>query len=405
MDNSGAGQESDEAIIIGKAGSIPMMQAIRPKWRNSRLIQRVEELMAVDRSSACQKILNAAFKDLKEKIVVMGVDIAKEVAKEYQLPVPANQDAILDYNTARTIDLAYRMGLLTKPEYKRIKRAYEIRRDLEHDDDEYEATDEDVIYIFKTAIEIVLSKDPVELLEVNDIKRLVESSNQLNLSQEIIEDYCRIPPLRQKEIMSYLVSVAKSGSQPEIVRRNSFKAMTIFAAQTQETVKMQLANWLESPLGRERLDKLTAKIGIASGAFPYFKSAKQRDFFATLLESIKSSKEDFYKEGVAACNLEEVGGLRYCPRELLSEFVKELVFIYVGQPGGYGYFGRNRMVFYSDSAAPVIETIFTDSRKAVAEVMPQVIKDEIVAYCSSRSEHTQRRMNTLASMVGVAIPA
>jgi hypothetical protein len=40
------------------------------------------------------------------------------------------------------------MGLLPRPEWRRVTRCYEIRRDLEHEDDEYEATVEDCIYIF-----------------------------------------------------------------------------------------------------------------------------------------------------------------------------------------------------------------------------------------------------------------
>jgi hypothetical protein len=49
------------------------------------------------------------------------------------------------------------MGLLTRPEWRRLTRAYDIRRDLEHEDSEYEAGVEDCIYVFKTSIEAVLA--------------------------------------------------------------------------------------------------------------------------------------------------------------------------------------------------------------------------------------------------------
>ncbi len=37
---------------------------------------------------------------------------------------------------------------------------------------------------------------------------------------------------------------------------------------------------------------------------------------------------------------------------------------YIGEPGGYGWYGRNREVFYSNAAAPRITRMF----KAAAEV-------------------------------------
>jgi hypothetical protein len=45
-------------------------------------------------------------------------------------------------------------------------RVYEIRRDLEHEDDEYEAGAENCFYVFKACIEAVLSQDPATLLRV-----------------------------------------------------------------------------------------------------------------------------------------------------------------------------------------------------------------------------------------------
>ena len=57
-----------------------------------------------------------------------------------------------------------------------MHRCYEIRRDLEHEDDEYEAGIEDCVYMFRTCIDVVLSRDPVELLRVTDVKEIIEES-------------------------------------------------------------------------------------------------------------------------------------------------------------------------------------------------------------------------------------
>ena len=67
--------------VISKSGIQNLLDEIRPVWKGKNLIQRVERLLPVDASSACQRLFNAAIHDLKEKIIVIGVDLAKEVAQ------------------------------------------------------------------------------------------------------------------------------------------------------------------------------------------------------------------------------------------------------------------------------------------------------------------------------------
>ena len=152
-----------------------MLEIIRPVWKGKGLIKRVERLLKVDPSSACQRLMNAAIWDLRAKIVTIGIDIAKEVAKTYRLPpIEQDDDVLENYSTYNVIDLSYRIGILRRSEWRRIQRCYEIRKDLEHEDNEYEAVLEDCFYIFKSSIEVVLSQDSIELLKVTDVKQIVE---------------------------------------------------------------------------------------------------------------------------------------------------------------------------------------------------------------------------------------
>jgi len=68
------------------------LERIRPEWKARRLVERVQNLLPVDQSSACQKLLNAAFHDLKGKVRVLGLDLAEEVARLYKLPVVKDED-------------------------------------------------------------------------------------------------------------------------------------------------------------------------------------------------------------------------------------------------------------------------------------------------------------------------
>ena len=69
--------------LVEAAGVSTWMQRIRPHWKGKQLVQRVERLLATDPSSACQRIFNASIHDLREKVIVAGVDLASEAAKQH----------------------------------------------------------------------------------------------------------------------------------------------------------------------------------------------------------------------------------------------------------------------------------------------------------------------------------
>ena len=126
-----------------------LLPQIREEWQARKLIHRVSKLLLVDPSSACQRLLNATVHDLREKIHIAGLDIASEAAKQNKLPTVGRAEDLEHYTTMNILQLAYRMGLLTRTAWRRLLRAYDIRKDLEHEDDEYEANEADCLYIFQ----------------------------------------------------------------------------------------------------------------------------------------------------------------------------------------------------------------------------------------------------------------
>jgi len=354
--------------LIQKSGIQDLLGKIRPSWQGKDLINRVERLIPVDASSACQRLFNAATHDLKEKIVVLGVDLAKEVAQNYKLPPISKEEDVFRYSTSNTIDLAYRIGILNRPEWRRIHRCYEIRRDLEHEDNEYEAVLEDCFYIFKSTIDIVLSKDPIELLKITDVKQLIENPVNVTISEEFLEDFNNAPPLRQKEITELLVSYAFDETKPDIVRENSVEVMRHIKPITTTTVTIEIAAIIEKRLGKNGIDLKTAKIGHACGAIGYFKKVRLRDFYSYLRDELKTATSDWDKQTKMCSTLEDIGGLRYCPDEFYSEILKILVSFYIGEPS-YGQWSGYRQVFFSYRAAPIIARIIKeDSKKATPKI-------------------------------------
>jgi hypothetical protein len=103
-------------VELVKASEAPsLLLQIRPAWQARDLITRVKRLVSVDPSSACQRLFNAAIHDLREKVVVAGIDIAKEAAKQHKLPPVERAEDIEEYSTAKLIDLAHRMVVSTVP--------------------------------------------------------------------------------------------------------------------------------------------------------------------------------------------------------------------------------------------------------------------------------------------------
>jgi hypothetical protein len=377
-----------------------LLEQIRPVWQGRSLIVRVRKILPHDPSSACQRLFNAAIHDLREKVVIAGIDIAKDVAKTFKLPPIERQEDVEEYATFKLIDLCYRMGLLTRPEWRRLQRAYEIRRDLEHEDDEYEATLEDCVYIFTTTIQAVLSQDPIQLVRVTDIKAIVEKPSPYSPSAELLGDYEHAPQARQHEICAYLVSTALSGQQPDIIRQKAVEVLRTLEPITQVPAKLEIASELQNKIGRKGIDLAHAKVANAIGALPYLKKTQLQDFFKAYLSEMKSVGyhwKKYLQHSKLLCDLEDVGGLKQCPEALLEEMVEWLILAYMGEPGGYGM-GANRPVFYSNVAAPIIERLLDQPTSAIRKAVKQASSRHHVKL-ALQTKHIERRLELLLDLM------
>jgi hypothetical protein len=350
--------------VLAREAVPALLQSIRPAWRGRDLVARVERLLPVDASSACQRVFNAAMHDLREKVVIAGIDIAKAVASAHRLPpVERAEDIEEHYSTAKLLDLAYRMGLLTRPEWRRLSRAYEIRRDLEHEDNEYEADFPGCLYIFGACIDVVLARDPMSLIKVLDVKQIVQEPNPATPDATLSEDFANAPDPRQEEILQFLVSTALDDTQPDVIRQNSYVALNMLSTLARDSVRIEVAKSFQARIGRV-LDERHARVAHAAGAMPYLRRAARAQFFADFRRDLVAAGHHFRsheKHGDLLRTLTEVGSLRHIPASVRPVIVKWMVLCYIGEPGGYGAFGRNRPVFYSNPAAdPIRELLNID---------------------------------------------
>jgi len=344
--------------IILASGVANFLSKIRPHWQSKNLIQRVEKLLPVDPSSACQRIFNASLHDLREKIIIAGLDIAQEAAKTYKLPPVNDEEDILEnYNPSKLIDLAHRMGLLSRPEYRRICRVYDIRKDLEHEDDEYEATVADCVYTFQTCVDVILANDPVKIIKLTEIKQIIEQPNVVTLDEAIVEDYEQAPYPRQTEIYQFLISTALNTQNADIVRQNCFNALATLSSYTsRETILEAAKHFMDKRLERRVPTTAEMRVAHVSKILPYLRKATISEFYKQFYKKMRTvgyhwTSHD--KHGELLRDLREIGGIKFCPDEVKPKIIEWLILCYIGESGGYGSYGYSRKVFYSNSGAPL----------------------------------------------------
>ena len=378
-----------------KAADVPdILARIRPAWQAKDLVVRVRRLLPVDPSSACQRLFNAAIHDLREKVIIAGVAIAREAARLHKLPPVERPEDIEDYSTARLIELCYRMGVLTRPEWRRMSRVHEIRRDLEHEDDEYEAGLEDIVYVFSTCVEAVLSKDPVQLLRVKDVKDIIEQPGPAVPDQSLLDDYERAPQPRQDEIGVFLISTVLDDANPEVVRQNALATLRSLQPLTHNAVKLKLASHMQERVGRGKLSVLQARTANASGALPYLKPAQREQLFETLYDEMKKIGHRWTAHahhGDLLRMVQEVGGLRSAPPRIRRKILQWLVLTHMGEPG-YGRSGRP--IFYSNSAAPLVEELVAEAADVLLPDL-RALKSASAVREAARDERVARRFEIL----------
>lgn len=383
--------------LIQDSGVDRLLIKIRPAWQAKKLIQRVKNLLPADPSSACQRIINATIHDLKQKIIILGIDIAKETAERHQLPPINKSEDIENYTTMRLIDLSYRIGLLTRPEYKKILRVYDIRKDLEHEDDEYEAGIEDCIYIFATCINIVLSKDHIELIRVNDVKEIIQHNQISKINAILIEEYKIAPLSRQLDINKYLISESQNTSHPDIVRQNAFIALTDLSLYTSQPTLLELTKFYSDRIGKRTPTIEEVRIAVAANIFLYLKQSQIKSFFGEYLQKMKREGYHWKKSsshGELLRNLKEIGGLKYCPESYILEYYEWLILCYIGEKGGYGH-GYSRPVFYSNTGAPLSYEIIETSKERLKDLTPKILTSKSIKSTTLQSNSVNSRFEQI----------
>jgi len=94
----------------------------------------------------------------------------------------------------------------------------------------------------------------------------------------------------------------------------------------------------------------------------------------------------------------EVGGLTYCPDDVLPALLEWLVLCYIGEPS-FGQWSSHRPVFYSNTGAPLAMDIIKSSERDIssaAEALAETSK-QIKQMCGD--QHVARRFQQVLDSI------
>ncbi|WP_432181927.1 hypothetical protein [Streptomyces sp. NBC_00063] len=175
------------------------------------------------------------------------------------------------------------------------------------------------MYTFATCIDAVLSKDPITLIEVREVKQIIEASGPITLDTRLLADFEHAPDQRQQEIVQVLVSTALSNSAADVVRENAYLVLQELRELTRNGVRLAVAKVLLDRLGRTALDELTVRVAHAAGLLPYLHKGQRKDFFSKQLDKLNDIGHHWKQHeahGPALRLFEDFGGLTEIPNEV-----------------------------------------------------------------------------------------
>lgn len=231
-------------------------------------------------------------------------------------------------------------------------------------------------------MDVVLSKDPIHLLRVEDVKDLIEQPGPVAPSPALLDDYSRAPQPRQQQIQQFLISIALDATKSEILQQNAYNFISHLQSLTQNAVKLSVAAHVQERIGRRVLDDVAS-----------FFQAEFDNF-----RKVGVGWRGYPEHGQLLRSFEELGAFASCPATLRKDFLKWMVLTFIGEPGGTTSFGNTRHVFYSNTAAPMIEKILREHQGLVGDDLRELATHrDVVAAC--HTAQVKRRLDQLLDLL------
>jgi hypothetical protein len=197
--------------------------------------------------------------------------------------------------------------------------------------------------------------------------------------------------------------VCLNSSAADVTRQNAIEALREFGPLTSNTAKIQLGGEFQNRSKRNALTAAQVKVAVAANILPYLKQRQVEAFFqdeAGKFAQISPEWTNHPNHGALLEEFEDFGGLVHCPSAPRESILTWLTRCYLGEPGGYGHYGWNRKVFYSNAAAPRIVRLVKAAGAEVREQLTALRDSPMIKAAMDRSEHVAARFDQLVGLVG-----
>ena len=157
-------------------------------------------------------------------------------------------------------------------------------------------------------------------------------------------------------------------------------------------------------LREDRARLVVGKVAAAAGVLRYLKQrdvAQLCEFLVKRLEDVGYHWKEFSQHGRFLDDIEDLGGLLVCPPEIRARLVRWMTLCYLGEPGEYGEWGRNRKVFYSDSAVRRIEPMLSAAGLVLKDALEAALNDKH-ARTAVKNLYIARRAEALRDLIDSA---
>ena len=200
------------------------------------------------------------------------------------------------------------------------------------------------------------------------------------------------------EIYKFLISSSLNVELPDVVRHNCYMALYSLKSLAHSQVMITCAREFVKRIGKRGPTLIEARVAYGAGLLPYLKQAQIKDFYDSYFDEMKKvgySWGAHNSHGELLRNLEEIGGLEFCPEESLGQYVEWLVLCYIGSSGGRTSYGNVRNVFYSNVGAPIAINILKAKSRNVYPIVADLEKGSKSVRYAVSDEHVARRFNSI----------
>lgn len=145
------------------------------------------------------------------------------------------------------------------------------------------------------------------------------------------------------------------------------------------------------------------RVAYVAGIMPYLKNSQKRDFFIAYYNKMQEVGYHWKantSHGKLLRDFIEIGAFDYVPETEMKKILSWMILCYIGEPGEYGYYGRGRKVFYSNSGAPLIEEIFKGLNGRISQKdIIDIKNDSKIITASCNNKYIERRFEDLIDIL------